>query len=121
MSRKRTLTVFEHQRLRVDGASFRQCHLTALDRWSTTTGQRFEPHSCTYRDVSLSMNELTLLPFSDGRSNDQFLSLVYFYRKHGLSIEETVACILRAVSGSPDYSGSLSSSVPWVSGELSPI
>ncbi len=40
MSRKRILTVFEHQRLRVDGASFRQCHLSALDRWNSRSERR---------------------------------------------------------------------------------
>ncbi len=34
MSPERTVTVFEHQRLRVDGTTFRQSNLAALDRWN---------------------------------------------------------------------------------------
>jgi hypothetical protein len=56
-------------------------------------------------EYSLALNESSILPFEDGLSNDQLLSLVFLYRRKGLSPEEALARITQGIASSPSYTG----------------
>ena len=48
--------------------------------------------------------------FVDGLSNDQFMSLVFLYRRKGFAPEEAIARVKRGLAASPNFTGAIGDS-----------